>query len=104
MISIHDLYKCPFSALFYAAAYYLPAWVPASEYANLAQELGLDDIRTDDWSEFVLPFWPAVIRSALIPGNFIRMFRSGMITVKGAIASVRYLTHIYIYNFGFFHC
>jgi len=68
-------------------AYYLPQWVPASEYVRLAEELGLEDIRTDDWSEFVLPFWPAVIRSALNPRNFIKMILSGMVTIKGAIAS-----------------
>jgi tocopherol O-methyltransferase len=69
-------------------AYYLPAWVPASQYVNLATSLGLEDVRSADWSEYVLPFWPAVIRSALVPSNFIKMFKSGMVTVKGAIASV----------------
>lgn len=69
-------------------AYYLPAWVPPSEYVAIAHELGLQDVRVTDWSEFVLPFWPAVIRSALVPGNFFRMVRSGMTTVKGAIASL----------------
>lgn len=69
-------------------AYYLPQWVPASEYVKIAEELGLEDIRTEDWSEYVLPFWPAVIRSALNPRNFIKMILSGMVTIKGAIASV----------------
>lgn len=85
-------------------AYYLPQWVPASEYVKLAEELGLEDIRTDDWSKFVLPFWPAVIRSALNPRNFIKMILSGMVTIKGAIASVSYLifynVHLIIFCFG----
>jgi hypothetical protein len=36
------------------AAYYLPEWVPGSEYVRLAKELGLKDVRTTDWSEFVV--------------------------------------------------
>lgn len=70
------------------AVYYLPAWVPASDYVKLVNDLGLKDVRSDDWSTYVLPFWPAVIRSALVPTNFFKMIRSGMMTIKGAIASV----------------
>lgn len=69
-------------------AYYLPDWVPPSTYVTLAEKLGLEDIRTDDWSEFIAPFWPAVFRSALVPRNFIRMLRTGKTTVKGAIATL----------------
>ena len=36
------------------------------------------------------PFWPAVVRSALVPRNFFRMLRTGLTTIKGAIAAVRY--------------
>ena len=53
-------------------AYFLPAWVPGSLYVKLARELGLEDIKYDDWSEFIAPFWPAVFKSALKPLNFVR--------------------------------
>ena len=43
-------------------AYYLPEWVPASTYVSIAKKLGLEDVRQDDWSEFIAPFWPAVFR------------------------------------------
>ena len=69
-------------------AYYLPDWVPASDYLTICKDLQLEDIRTDDWSEFIAPFWPAVFRSALVPKNFIRMMRTGMTTFKGAIATL----------------
>jgi hypothetical protein len=36
------------------AAYYLPDWVPGSTYVRLAGELGLQDVRTTDWSEHVV--------------------------------------------------
>eukprot|EP01031_Cornospumella_fuschlensis_P029792 gene29792-35971_t len=68
-------------------AYFLPAWVSAKTYVDLARKLGMQDVREDDWSEFVAPFWPAVIRSALQPKNFVKMLLSGWTTVQGAIAS-----------------
>ena len=67
-------------------AYFLPAWVPPSTYVALMKENKLEDVRSDDWSEYVMPFWPAVFRSALKPRNFLRMVRSGRTTVKGAWA------------------
>lgn len=69
-------------------AYFLPAWVPASNYVSLLKAEGLEDVRSDDWSEYVIPFWPAVFRSALVPRNFVRMVRSGGTTVKGAWAGL----------------
>lgn len=70
-------------------AYFLPEWVAPSKYIEIAGKLGLEDIREDDWSDYVAPFWPAVIRSALVPWNFLRLIASGTITFQGAIASVR---------------
>lgn len=69
-------------------AYYLPEWVPASTYLKHAHTLGLEDIRQDDWTQYVAPFWPAVIRSAFVPANFVRMVWSGRKTVKGAVAAL----------------
>ena len=69
-------------------AYYLPDWVPPSHYHGLARELGLEDIRTADWSPLIAPFWPAVFFSALVPRNFFRMMRTGITTIKGAIATL----------------
>lgn len=69
-------------------AYYLPDWVPASKYMQLATSMGLEDIRQDDWSEFIAPFWSAVVVSSLKPRNFLRLMRTGKTTIKGAIASL----------------
>ena len=53
-------------------------------YVKIAEGLGLQDIRQDDWSRFVAPFWPAVIRSSLVPTNLIRLlFRGKTSTVRG---------------------
>ncbi len=69
-------------------AYYLPRWVAGSEYVNLAKRLGLVDVRSADWSTHVLPFWGAVIRSAITPRNIWRLLRGGWTTVNAAVAAV----------------
>ncbi|XP_042504081.1 probable tocopherol O-methyltransferase, chloroplastic isoform X2 [Macadamia integrifolia] len=44
------------------------------------------DIKAADWSEYVAPFWPAVIRSALTWKGLTSLLRSGWKTIKGALA------------------
>ncbi|XP_015878384.3 tocopherol O-methyltransferase, chloroplastic [Ziziphus jujuba] len=67
-------------------AYYLPAWCSTSDYVRLLQSLALQDIKAADWSQNVAPFWPAVIRSALTWKGFTSLLRSGMKTIRGALA------------------
>lgn len=69
-------------------AYFLPEWCPASKYVSLCNELGLEGVKSDDWSEYIAPFWGAVFKSSLIPRNFFRLMRTGKTTVKGAIATL----------------
>ena len=66
-------------------AYYLPRWCSAADYRSLAAEYGLVDLRSDDWTECVQRFWPAVIGSSLRPRNLWRLLRSGWSTVRGAV-------------------
>ena len=54
-------------------AYFLPKWVPCSTYVDYCKSLGLEDVRSDDWSEYIGPFWPAVFKSALKPKNFVML-------------------------------
>ncbi|XP_073149305.1 gamma-tocopherol methyltransferase, chloroplastic-like isoform X2 [Henckelia pumila] len=67
-------------------AYYLPAWCSTADYIELLKSLSLEDIKAADWSEFVAPFWPAVIRSALTWRGITSLLRSGWKTIKGALA------------------
>lgn len=67
-------------------AYYLPAWCSAADYVQLLQSLSLQDIKSEDWSQYVAPFWPAVIRSALTWKGLTSLLRSGWKTIKGALA------------------
>ncbi|KAL5071553.1 hypothetical protein RYX36_022440 [Vicia faba] len=67
-------------------SFYLPAWCSTAEYVKLLETMSLQDIKSADWSPFVAPFWPAVIRSALTWKGFTSIFRSGLKTIKGALA------------------
>lgn len=38
------------------------------------------DIKAEDWSPYVAPFWPAVIRSALTFKGFFSLLRTGKLS------------------------
>ncbi|XP_050380424.1 tocopherol O-methyltransferase, chloroplastic isoform X2 [Argentina anserina] len=67
-------------------AFYLPAWCSTADYLKLLESYSLEDIKADDWSKYVAPFWPAVIRSALTFKGLFSLFRTGTKTIKGALA------------------
>ncbi|KAI5067555.1 hypothetical protein GOP47_0018083 [Adiantum capillus-veneris] len=67
-------------------SYYLPAWCTASKYVDIAQSMGLENIKSADWSKHITPFWPAVIVSALSFKGLRGLVTSGWTTVKGAVA------------------
>lgn len=66
-------------------AYYLPEWCSTADYVKLLNSHSLMEIKTDDWSQYVAPFWPAVIRSALTWKGLTSVLRSGWKTLKGAL-------------------
>mmetsp|Transcript_43291 Transcript_43291/g.85752 ORF Transcript_43291/g.85752 Transcript_43291/m.85752 type:complete len:713 (+) Transcript_43291:66-2204(+) len=68
--------------------YYLPRWTSVAEYERLCRGMGLVDVRRDDWTKAIAPFWPAVIRSACRPRNFSRLIRTGIDGVRSAFAMV----------------
>jgi tocopherol O-methyltransferase len=55
---------------------------------DLAEEMGLLGVKSDDWSSFIAPFWRAVMTSAIRPRNFLSLVRTGKTTVKGAVATL----------------
>lgn len=66
-------------------AYYLPEWCSTSDYVKLLQSLSLEDVKFADWSQYVAPFWPAVIKSALTWKGITSLLRSGWKTIRGAL-------------------
>lgn len=69
-----------------SSAYYLPRWVPASTYEELAAAQGLEAVSSADWSTAVSPFWPAVIRRALSPSGLFAVLRAGPAVWYGSFA------------------
>ncbi|MEA5465862.1 methyltransferase domain-containing protein [Leptothoe sp. PORK10 BA2] len=66
--------------------YHLPYVISLPEYAALAQDLPLGELKTADWSEAVAPFWQDVVKSALNPQVLWGIVTAGWRTVEGAMA------------------
>lgn len=66
-------------------AYYLPAWCSTADYVKLLESLSMEDIKAADWSDYVAPFWPAVIKSALSWKGITSLLKSGWKTIRGAL-------------------
>ena len=67
-------------------AYHLPYIISMPEYARFAAEIGYTEVTTDDWTQAVAPFWPAVVRSALHPRSLKGLIQAGWPTIWGALS------------------
>ena len=66
--------------------YCLPYVISLSEYRAIATECGFENLRSDDWSMAVAPFWDVVIDSAIAPQAIVGLFKSGWQTIQGALS------------------
>ena len=66
--------------------YCLPYVISLSEYREIATECGFKNLRSDDWSMAVAPFWDVVIDSAIAPQAIVGLFKSGWQTIQGALS------------------
>lgn len=66
-------------------AYYLPDWCSTADYVGLLKSLSMEDVKSADWSDYVAPFWPAVIKSALTWKGITSLLTSGWKTIRGAL-------------------
>jgi len=66
--------------------YCLPPLISLLAYEAIARECGFRELRSDDWSRAVAPFWRAVIASALTPAALAGLLQSGRSTVQAALA------------------
>lgn len=66
--------------------YCLPYVISLPEYEAIALESGLKNIRSDDWSTAVAPFWDVVIDSAFKPQAIIGLLSSGWTTIQAALS------------------
>lgn len=67
-------------------AYYLPEWCSVNDYIDLLEKIGAKDIKREDWSYVIAPFWKAVIKSSLNLKSVIGLLKSGFSTQRGAYA------------------
>ena len=66
--------------------YCLPYVISLSEYRAIALECGFQNLRSDDWSMAVAPFWDVVIDSAFNPQAVLGLFKAGWQTIQGALS------------------
>ncbi|MEA5532858.1 methyltransferase domain-containing protein [Crocosphaera sp. XPORK-15E] len=66
--------------------YCLPYVISLPEYETIARDCGLKNIRVDDWSIAVAPFWQVVIDSALDLPAIVSLLNSGWTTIEGALS------------------
>lgn len=66
--------------------YCLPYVISLPEYEQFAIGCGFQNLRSDDWSTAVAPFWDVVIDSALNPQAITALFQSGWQTIQAALS------------------
>ncbi len=66
--------------------YCLPYVISLSEYRAIALNCGFNELKSDDWSIAVAPFWDVVIDSAITPQAIMGLFQAGWQTVQGALS------------------
>lgn len=67
-------------------SYYLPPWCSTDDYIKLLEDSGAENIKREDWSYIIAPFWKAVIKSSLNLRSVAGLLRSGFSTQRGAYA------------------
>jgi tocopherol O-methyltransferase len=66
--------------------YCLPYVISLPEYEQIALDCGFRNLRSDDWSTAVAPFWDVVIDSAIAPEAIIGLVRAGWGTLEAALS------------------
>ncbi len=73
---LHDIYR----------VYCLPYVISLPEYVEIIEQSGFKDLRVDDWSTAVAPFWDVVIDSAITPQAIFGLFQAGWKTIEAAMS------------------
>lgn len=84
--------------------YHLPPMVSVEVLENITRKVGFTEVKSEDWSDNVAPFWKAVIQSVFQWRSITGLMDAGWSTIKGAWA-MRYMTKGYQKNlikFGVF--
>uniref|UniRef100_A0A7S4AWA4 Methyltransferase type 11 domain-containing protein n=1 Tax=Pseudo-nitzschia australis TaxID=44445 RepID=A0A7S4AWA4_9STRA len=87
-------------------AYYLPKWCSVKDYVDLLEAKGASNVRREDWSYIIAPFWKAVIKSSLNLKSVVGLMKSGFSTIRGAYAMLLMLRgfNLGVIKFGLITC
>jgi tocopherol O-methyltransferase len=66
--------------------YCLPYVISLPQYTEIVEQCGFTDLRVDDWSAAVEPFWDVAIASALTPQAILGLFKAGWQTIEAALS------------------
>jgi tocopherol O-methyltransferase len=66
--------------------YCLPYVISLPQYTEIVEQCGFKDLRVDDWSTAVEPFWDVVIDSAITPQAVFGLFKAGWKTIEAAMS------------------
>jgi tocopherol O-methyltransferase len=66
--------------------YCLPYVISLPQYTEIVTACGFKDLRVDDWSTAVAPFWDDTIASAMTPQAVIGLIKAGWKTIEAAIS------------------
>jgi tocopherol O-methyltransferase len=66
--------------------YCLPYVIALSEYKTIAEQCGFQELKTDDWSTAVAPFWDVVIDSAFSLESVTELVKAGWKTIESALS------------------
>ena len=66
--------------------YCLPYVISLPEYIAIANQIGLQNINSADWSKAVAPFWDIVIDSAFTPKAIFGLLQAGWTTIMGVLS------------------
>lgn len=66
--------------------YCLPYVISLPEYEAIARDCGFVNLKSDDWSQAVAPFWDQVITSAFDPKVIMGVLTAGWSTIEGALS------------------
>ncbi|XP_071722344.1 gamma-tocopherol methyltransferase, chloroplastic-like [Rutidosis leptorrhynchoides] len=63
-------------------AYHLAEWCSVADYVKLLESHPVQDIKSDDWTRYVTPFWPQVIGKGLTWRGFSSVLFGGFKTLQ----------------------
>jgi tocopherol O-methyltransferase len=66
--------------------YCLPYVISLPEYTAIAEQLNFQQLKTDDWSAQVAPFWDEVIDSAISIESAIGLWQAGLPSIIAALS------------------